>query len=81
MKTPDILGSVLIIVGFAALAAWLVFIVIAAVQIIRSSEMGYWTKLIWVAALVIFPLLGVIAWYAFGDRTRRIQNTVTAHLR
>lgn len=81
MNTPDALDWVLIVVGFAALAAWSVFIVIAAVQIIRSSEMGYGMKSTWVATLVMFPLLGVIAWYAFGDRTRQIENTVTAHLR
>jgi hypothetical protein len=81
MNTPDVLGWVLIIVGFLALAAWLAFIVIAAVQIVRSSQMEYVSKVLWVAALVVFPLLGVLAWYAFGDRTRRIESAVSTHVR
>lgn len=81
MNTPDVLGWVLVSVGFVALAAWLTFIVIAAVQIVRSCQMAYWSKVLWIAALVFFPLLGVLCWYAFGDRTRRVENTISAHLR
>ncbi|MBO1741603.1 PLDc N-terminal domain-containing protein [Leifsonia sp. TF02-11] len=81
MNTPDVLGWVLVIVGFVALAAWLTFIVIAAVQIVRSSQMEYWSKVLWIVALVLFPLLGVLCWYAFGDRTRHVENTITTHLR
>ncbi|WP_349865480.1 PLDc N-terminal domain-containing protein [Leifsonia sp. WHRI 6310E] len=81
MNTPDVLGWVFIIVGFLALAAWLTFVVIAAVQIIRSRQMEYWSKVLWVAALVIFPLLGVLAWYAVGDRTQRVERAVTSHVR
>lgn len=81
MNAPDVLGWFLIIVGSLALAAWLTFIVIAAVQIVRSSQMEYVSKVLWIAALVVFPLLGVLAWYAFGDRTRRIENAVSTHVR
>ena len=81
MNAPDVLGWVLIVVGFVALAAWLTFIVIAAVQIVRSSRMEYTSKVLWIAALIIFPLIGVLCWYAFGDRTRRIENAVSSHLR
>jgi membrane protein implicated in regulation of membrane protease activity len=78
---PDVLGWVLIIVGFLALAALLTFIVIAAVQIVRSSQMEYWSKQLWIAALVFFPPLGVLCWYGFGDRTRRVENSISTHLR
>ncbi|MGN6427600.1 MAG: PLDc N-terminal domain-containing protein [Leifsonia sp.] len=81
MNTPDVLGWVLIVLGFVALAAWLTFIVIAAVQVVRSSRMEYASKLLWIAALVVFPLPGVVAWYAVGDRTRRIENAVHSRFR
>ncbi|MFC6357058.1 PLDc N-terminal domain-containing protein [Luethyella okanaganae] len=81
MNISDVLPLLLILLGGIAAVAWLVFIVIAAVQVVRSTTIQYWSKVLWVAALIIFPFLGVVAWYAFGDRTRQVENAIATHLR
>jgi hypothetical protein len=47
---------------FLVLAVW------AIANIINSSaEMG--SKILWIAIVLIFPLLGVIAWYFMGPKS------------
>jgi drug/metabolite transporter (DMT)-like permease len=80
VNDSEIFSWVMIVVGFVALAAWLTFVVIAIAQVARARNIEYLTKVLWVAGIVIFPLIGTIAWYLFGDRTRELERAVRAHI-
>ena len=43
--------------------------VYAILQVAQSNETGT-TKAIWIAVILVLPLLGVIAWYFLGPRKR-----------
>jgi hypothetical protein len=65
-------------VGIVAVAAILTFVVIAIVQVAHAG-LGYIYKVLWVAAIVVFPVFGTIAWYLLGDRTKALERAITAH--
>ncbi|WP_434317171.1 PLDc N-terminal domain-containing protein [Leifsonia sp. P73] len=56
-------------VGIAALIAIAAFVVVALVQIARRPLISPLLRVLWVVAVIAFPVLGSIAWFAFGDRT------------
>ncbi|RNE59050.1 PLDc N-terminal domain-containing protein [Cryobacterium tepidiphilum] len=58
----DVLWSV----SFLVLA---IVLVIALRQIIRATSMSAAARTVWSGAVVLLPLIGVIAWFAFGAKT------------
>lgn len=46
---------------------WLIIIVWAIVKVAKSSAGGL-AKLVWILVLLIFPLVGLIAWFLFGPK-------------
>ncbi|MDQ1583673.1 MAG: hypothetical protein QOF36_1727 [Microbacteriaceae bacterium] len=83
MTGSDIVANTMIAVGFAAIAALLTFVIIAIAQAVRA-DIGYPYTVMWVAAIVLFPVVGPIAWYLLGDRTRALERAIgslTAHTR
>lgn len=62
---------IFVFAGFAALVAIAAFVVVALVQIVRRPFVAPLLRLLWVVVVIAFPVLGTIAWFAFGDRTAR----------
>lgn len=56
-----------ILVGVIVLALVALFIA-ALVSILRTSRLSGGGKLLWIVIVFVFPLLGSIAWFAFGRR-------------
>ncbi|KPQ20451.1 MULTISPECIES: PLDc N-terminal domain-containing protein [unclassified Halomonas] len=46
---------------------WLVIIVWAIVKVAKSSAGGL-AKLLWILALLFFPLVGLIVWFLLGPK-------------
>ncbi|GHB10539.1 PLDc N-terminal domain-containing protein [Modicisalibacter luteus] len=46
---------------------WLIIIIWAIVKVAKSSASGL-AKVLWILALLIFPLVGFIAWLIFGPK-------------
>jgi len=64
----------LIILGALAGAIVLAFIIIAAVQVVRSVDISLTAKTVWIVAIIAAPLVGAMAWYLIGDRTPQIER-------
>lgn len=60
--------------AFAALVAFLVAWGVAALSVLRRGDLGVLAKAIWIVAMLVLPLLGLLAYYlwqaANPDRTR-----------
>ena len=49
---------------------WLALVIWAGIHVVQSNaSMG--GKVVWIMVLIIFPILGFIAWLIFGPRTGR----------
>lgn len=46
---------------------WLVIVVWAIVKVAKSSAGGL-AKLLWILALLFFPLVGLIVWFLMGPK-------------
>ncbi|ASK20629.1 MAG: PLDc N-terminal domain-containing protein [Vreelandella alkaliphila] len=46
---------------------WLIIVVWAIVKVAKSAAGGL-AKLLWILALLFFPLVGLIAWFLFGPK-------------
>ncbi|EDZ66216.1 hypothetical protein NOC27_2896 [Nitrosococcus oceani AFC27] len=46
---------------------WLIIVVWAIVKVAKSGASTL-AKIIWIIALIIFPLIGLIAWLLFGPK-------------
>lgn len=47
---------------------WIVRVVVALLQIARSSELSTPMKVLWVVIVFFFPLVGTLAWFVLGRR-------------
>ncbi len=72
----DLLAVLGIGVGVVALVVYLGLVIVAAVQILRA-EIADLSKLAWIAAILTFPALAAIAWFALGHRTREFEHYVS----
>lgn len=66
--TSDISGWIGVAVGAVALAAVLVLVVTALVQIGRAVYLRDTVRTNWVLAVIFAPVFGAIAWFAIGNR-------------
>ncbi|NUT49798.1 MAG: PLDc_N domain-containing protein [Saccharothrix sp.] len=69
---PGVEIAVLAVLGVAALAA-LVLWITAIVSVLRNRRLTGGGKLLWIAVVLAYPLLGSIGWFA-GGRTARLVN-------
>ncbi|CCE75863.1 PLDc N-terminal domain-containing protein [Clavibacter nebraskensis] len=61
----------------APIAIVYVTLVVAAVlQIVRDRALGGLARDLWVVAVVVFPVLGALAWFGAGHRTTAAQRAV-----
>lgn len=58
--------SAFFIFGAAVAVAALVLLIAAIVSVVNSHNYPSGIKALWVLAILAFPLLGPIAWFAFG---------------
>ncbi len=47
---------------------WIVLVVVALLQIARSSELSTPMKVLWVVIVFFFPIVGTLAWFVLGRR-------------
>ncbi|KZC94489.1 MULTISPECIES: PLDc N-terminal domain-containing protein [Clavibacter] len=70
----DALIAGLVVVPLAL--AYVALIVTALVQVVRDRTLAGLSRDLWIAALVLVPIVGAIAWYGIGHRTVDAQRAV-----
>ncbi|MFT2751099.1 PLDc N-terminal domain-containing protein [Clavibacter sp. Sh2088] len=72
MSDALIAGAVVapLVIAYVALA------VAALVQVVRDRSLAAIARDLWVVAVIVFPVLGAIAWFAIGHRTTDAQRAV-----
>lgn len=50
------------------------FIVVAVLQVVRSTDISLTAKTAWIIGIIVGPLIGAMAWYLLGDRTPQIER-------
>ncbi|MFT2711429.1 MULTISPECIES: PLDc N-terminal domain-containing protein [unclassified Clavibacter] len=70
----DALIAGLVVVPLAL--AYVALIVTALVQVVRDRTLAGLSRDLWIAALVLVPIVGAIAWYGIGHRTVAAQRAV-----
>ena len=58
-------------VGGGLVGLVLLVLLVWAVYHIVQSDRGFLAKMVWIAAVFVFPGLGWLAWLLFGPRARR----------
>ncbi|MBF4619362.1 PLDc N-terminal domain-containing protein [Clavibacter sp. VKM Ac-2873] len=56
--------------------AHVALVVTALVQVVRDRTLAGLSRDLWIAALVIVPILGAIVWFGAGHRTVDAQRAV-----
>ena len=51
------------------LLAYVVLVGAALLQVVRDRDVTGVARDVWIVVIVLFPVLGTIAWYAVGHRT------------
>lgn len=72
----DLFTTIAIVIGFIAIALILLRIVQAIAQVAAATDTVPWFRPVWIAAIVLMPILGTILWLAFGEQTRRASRTL-----
>ena len=63
------LPTIRIVFGFAACAAFfVVFVVMALIQVSRTQMNSPIIKLLWVVLIVFAPFIGSLLWFGFGTQ-------------
>ncbi|KRC46789.1 hypothetical protein ASE16_15390 [Leifsonia sp. Root227] len=70
----DFGGLILVVLGAAAAIAYLTFVVVAFVQIVRDRSLAWQAQAIWLVTILMLPLGGTIAWFAVGHRTKEFER-------
>jgi hypothetical protein len=67
-----VLGAFLTMLWFFLFAVWMYLLFIVVTDIFRSSDLSGWGKAGWLAAVIVFPLVGILFYAAFrGDGMSR----------
>jgi hypothetical protein len=56
--------------------AYVALVAAALVQVVRDRSLAGLARDLWVVAIVLFPVLGAIAWFGVGHRTGGAQRRV-----
>jgi hypothetical protein len=62
-------GWAVLVIGLALALAAVVLFVAALVSIVRSDNYAAGGKALWALAVLAFPMLGAIFWFAWGRRS------------
>lgn len=73
--------AIAVTIAAVFLAAYAALVVTAIVQVVRSKTISYPAAVAWVVAIVVFPLVGSLAWFFIGNRTTHIENSVRTAVR
>lgn len=57
--------------SFIVLPILVLLVVVAVRQIIRDENLSGHAKVLWIAVVMVFPLLGMIAWIVCGYRQKQ----------
>jgi hypothetical protein len=68
MDAQDVATGTWLVVVIAAVIAQIVLFIAGVVSAIRSSRLTTAGRLVWIGAMLVFPLLGPLAWFLFGRR-------------
>jgi hypothetical protein len=56
--------------------AYVALVVTALVQVVRDRALAGLARDLWILGIVLFPMLGAIAWFGIGHRTPDAQRAV-----
>jgi hypothetical protein len=65
----SVLTGVWLVVVIAATIALAALFVAAAVSVVRSPRLTSTGRVLWIVALLVFPLLGPVVWFLVGRRS------------
>jgi hypothetical protein len=78
VEAQDAAAGAWLVVVIAAIVAQIVLFVAGVVSVVRSSRLTTTGRLVWVLAMLVFPLVGPIVWFAWGRRgTAQIYRSGT----
>jgi hypothetical protein len=49
--------------AFAALAVWIFVWILVAVRVVKRRDLGILGKVVWLAVILLIPLLGLLAYF------------------
>ena len=58
------------------LLAYVVLVGAALLQVVRDRDVTGVARDVWIVVVVLFPVLGTIAWYGVGHRTAEARRTL-----
>jgi len=61
-------AGVWLVVVIAAIIAQIVLFIAGVISAVRSSRLTTTGRLVWIGAMLVFPLLGPLAWFVYGRR-------------
>jgi len=73
--------AIAVTISAVFLAAYAALVVTAIVQVVCSKVISYPAAVVWVVAIVVFPLVGSLAWFFIGNKTTQIENSVRTAVR
>ncbi|KDP89867.1 MULTISPECIES: PLDc N-terminal domain-containing protein [Clavibacter] len=56
--------------------AYVALVVTALVQVVRDRALTGLARDLWIIGIVLFPMIGAIAWFGIGHRTPEAQRAV-----
>ena len=63
--------AILFMLGFFVLAIW----VWSIIQIVARPDFTVWAKVLWIAAVLIFPIVGTIVYLIYSGKRGPIDET------
>ena len=71
--------ALLSVLEIALFFAWLILLFYVFADIFRSHDLKGWAKAAWLILVIIFPLIGILAYFIFrGDKMRAHQVQAVA---
>ena len=65
------------VVSGVCLAVYAALVITALMQVFRSGSLKEVSRILWIVGIVIFPIIGSLAWFALGHRTPRSERAAS----
>jgi hypothetical protein len=62
-------------IGGAFFLAYAALVITALVQVFRDKSLKEWPRIIWVVGILVFPIIGSLAWFFLGHKTSQVAKT------
>jgi hypothetical protein len=62
-----------VLLAAAAVVAWIAVWILVAARVIRRSDLGTAGKLMWIIAILVFPIVGLLAYFLWD--AARVRTT------